>query len=332
MQQFRVGGRTLRSAMGLACLLAALVLHTAARPVHAEEALTTGSVKADAPQCDPSMSLAGRELPVNTTNGPQFGRLQFPQTLPLADKEVVLTFDDGPHPTRTAAILDVLDQYCVKAVFFVIGKMALEHPQVVRDVARRGHVIGTHTLSHTFKLLKMDAQQQAVEIDGGFAALSRVLGGPVAPIFRFPGFIQSPELISALSRRDISVWSVDVITADSWFSGARIAERLFAGLDARGHGIVLMHDIKKATAESLPGILRKLKEKGYTIPRVTVVPTFMPAEPLLAAVDGPRTQLPQSGPRQPQKSGGARVAARSPAQPARARPALPEYQEQLDQP
>jgi peptidoglycan/xylan/chitin deacetylase (PgdA/CDA1 family) len=313
--------------MGLACLLAAQALSPLALPARADDVLTTGAVKADPPQCEPAQSLLGRELSVNTTEGPRFGTVQFPQTLPLAEKEVVLTFDDGPHPQRTPAILDALDKYCVKAVFFVVGSMVLEYPLIVRDIARRGHMIGTHTMSHPFNLLKMSAEQQAAEINGGFAALAHVLGGPVAPIFRFPGFLHSKDLLEGLAKRDISVWSVDIVTGDSWHGGAKISDGLFAKLGEAGRGMVLMHDIKKATAEAVPGILRKLKDKGYTVPRVTVPPTLMPAEPLLASVDGPRPHPPRLAPRQPQKSGNAQVAARSPAQPPRARPDLPEFQE-----
>ena len=294
-----------------------------------DQALVTSSIKTDAPQCEAGQSLAGRELPVDPTGGPRFGTVQFPESLPLNDKEVVLTFDDGPHPTRTREILDTLDRYCVKAVFFIVGEMAIEHPDILRDVARRGHVIGTHSYSHPFNLPRMDKDSQAREIDGGFAAVSHVLGGPVAPIFRFPGLAHNHELLADMSRRNISVWSVDVITGDSWFSATHLADRLFSRLAEKGRGIVLMHDIKKQTADSLPGILEKLKAKNYTIPRVTVAPTLMPEEQLLASFDASKPRL-QPGllHRASQRSGNARVATRSAARPQRARPDVPEFQEQ----
>jgi peptidoglycan/xylan/chitin deacetylase (PgdA/CDA1 family) len=320
----------------VALLLAALAVfmpisgvETGTRTALTDDALITSSTQADAPQCEAAHSLAGRELPVDPTGGPRFGTVQFPESLPLNDKEVVLTFDDGPHPTRTPEILDTLDRYCVKAVFFIVGEMAIEHPDVLRDVARRGHVIGTHTYTHPFNLPRMDKDSQAREIDGGFAAVAHVLGGPIAPIFRFPGLAHDHGLLADMSRRNISVWSVDVITGDSWFSAAHLASRLFSRLAEKGRGIVLMHDIKKQTADSLPGILEKLKAKGYTIPRVTVAPTLMPEEQLLASFDASKPRL-QPGllHRAPQRSGSARVATRSAVRPQRARPDVPEFQEQ----
>lgn len=278
---------------------------------------TTASVAPEATRCDPAMSLAGRHLPIDVTSGPRFGGLQFPQTLPLAEKEVVLTFDDGPHPTRTPAILDTLDKYCVKAVFFVVGQMVMAHPDVVREVGRRGHLIGTHTYSHPYNILKMDSQRQAAEIDNGFAALAHVMGGPIAPMFRFPGLLHSPELLTSLSQRGISVWSVDLISGDSYFGARQISDRLFRDLGDNGRGIILMHDLKKATVEGLPGILRQLKEKGYTVPHVTVAPTLQPAEPLMAAIGTTRSPSPQTVSHQPQRQGGTQITDRSAPQPPR---------------
>jgi peptidoglycan-N-acetylglucosamine deacetylase len=223
----------------------------------------------------------------------------------------VLTFDDGPHATRTTPILDALDRYCVKAVFFSIGEMALENPQVLREVARRGHVIGTHTFSHPLSLPRLGEPRALNEIMGGFAAVGHALGGPVAPLFRFPGFNQSSALLAELEKRDISVWSVDVITNDSYVGGRSITERLFDQLDKRGHGIVLMHDIKKATMETLPGILQMLKEKGYTVPRVVIAPTITPDEQILAGIEETKPRRWQAAiHRASEKSGNAVVADR----------------------
>jgi peptidoglycan/xylan/chitin deacetylase (PgdA/CDA1 family) len=252
-------------------------------PADPNLSLLTSSTETAPPSCDPAKSLAGRQLPIEAKEGQRFGTVQFPGTLPLHDKEVVLTFDDGPHPTRTRPILDILDRYCVKAVFFSIGEMALEHPDVLRDVAARGHLIGTHTFSHPFNMARLGKERAEAEIDAGFAAVSHVLGGPVAPLFRFPGLAQSRALLDDLSQRRISVWSVDVITEDSFVSGPYMTARLFSQLEKDGRGIVLMHDIKKATAESLEGILQTLKDKGYSVPQVTMAADFMPDAHLLEA-------------------------------------------------
>ena len=76
---------------------------------------------------------------------PRVGLKQFPQTLPLGDHEVVLTFDDGPWPATTPKVLAALAAQCVRATFFLIGKPASEHPELVRRIAAEGHTIGHHT-------------------------------------------------------------------------------------------------------------------------------------------------------------------------------------------
>jgi peptidoglycan/xylan/chitin deacetylase (PgdA/CDA1 family) len=262
-------------------------------------------------RCEAARSLAGREVPVDTQGGPRLGTVQFPDTLPLKAKEVVLTFDDGPHSTRTRAILDALDRYCVKAVFFVVGARAMAHPDVLRDVARRGHVIGTHSFSHPLNMARLAKTEAVWDIDAGFAAVAQVLGGPVAPLFRFPGFAHSRELLSEMSERNISVWSVDVVTDDSFIGGQRMTERLFERLGQEGRGMVLLHDIKRSTAQMLPGILERLKAEGYSIPRVTVAPTITPDERQMATLEAPRPtrSAPQQGllHRASEKSGSAPV-------------------------
>jgi peptidoglycan-N-acetylglucosamine deacetylase len=246
----------------------------------------TGSTESAEPQCAAEKSLAGRELTIDSTGGPRFGSLQFSESLPLGDKEVVLTFDDGPHSTRTPAILDILDRYCVKAVFFLVGKMALERPEILREIARRGHVIGAHSFSHPRSLARLGKGRASAEIEMGFAAVAHALGGPVAPLFRFPGLNHSDALLSYLAARNISIWSVDVISGDTELRGARhLPGRLFSRLEKRGRGIILFHDTKRATAASLSSILDRLKAEGYSTPRIASTPAVMPDEGLIAALE-----------------------------------------------
>jgi peptidoglycan/xylan/chitin deacetylase (PgdA/CDA1 family) len=248
-------------------------------------AIATVGPEPSGPHCAAEKSLAGRELGVDTTGGPRFGGLQFPGELSLQDKEVILTFDDGPHPNRTPAVLDILDSYCIKAVFFIVGRMALEQPEILREIARRGHVIGTHTFSHPRSLPRLGAARANAEIEMGFAAVSHALEGPVAPLFRFPGLNHSDALLSYLSARNISPWSVDVISGDTESpSVKRLPGRLFARLEKKGRGIVLFHDTKRNTAATLPLILDRLKAEGYTVPHVAVTPTVMPDEGLIATL------------------------------------------------
>src|SRR3954462_15507631 len=109
-------------------------------------AALTSIASPEAAECPRKDALGtSRVLSVDAKTTPQVGLKRFPQTLPLADREVVLTFDDGPYPPTTAKVLAALAQECVRATFFLIGLPASEHPDMVKRIAREGHTIGHHT-------------------------------------------------------------------------------------------------------------------------------------------------------------------------------------------
>ena len=133
-----------------------------------------------------------RVLHIEAATTPRVGLKSFPQTLPLGDHEVVLTFDDGPWPRTTARVLAALAHECVRATFFLIGKPALEHPDLVRKIVADAHTIGHHTWSHR-SLTRIKPSEATEEIDHGISAVEMVLHGvatttPGTPFFRFPGF------------------------------------------------------------------------------------------------------------------------------------------------
>src|SRR5947209_9689814 len=97
---------------------------------------------------NPDALGTARMLEVDAATTPRVGRKQFPQTLPLAPKEVVLTFDDGPWPGTTPRILDTLKRECVQASFFLLGRSAAAHPALARREIAEGHTVGNHTYSH----------------------------------------------------------------------------------------------------------------------------------------------------------------------------------------
>src|SRR3954451_9983923 len=88
-----------------------------------------------------------RTLTVDSAAYPRVGLKSFPQSLPLGDREVVLTFDDGPSPPNPRRVLAPLERECVRATFFLIGKSASEHPELVQRIAAEGHSVGHHTWS-----------------------------------------------------------------------------------------------------------------------------------------------------------------------------------------
>src|ERR1700731_3423250 len=125
------------------------------------------SATAGAAEC-PRAGVLGtsRILHVDAATTPQVGSKEFPQTLPLWDHEVVLTFDDGPWPPTTPKVLEALAAQCVRATFFLIGKPASEHPELVRRIAAQGHTIGHHTWTH-FSLAQIKPEDAVDQIDHG---------------------------------------------------------------------------------------------------------------------------------------------------------------------
>jgi len=224
---------------------------------------------------NPDALGTARTLAVDPALTPRVGRKQFPQTLPLARKEVVLTFDDGPWPATTGRVLDALKRECVKATFFLIGRNAAANAALARRELAEGHTVAHHTNQHPL-LNRMSTAAAEAEIDRGFAAVDTALYGrvghaPVTPFFRFPGFASSKALLDALAHRGIVVFGADLWASD-WnpMSPDQELALVLARLQAVGGGIVLFHDTKTQTAAMLPAFLRALKSRGYNV--VHVVP------------------------------------------------------------
>jgi peptidoglycan/xylan/chitin deacetylase (PgdA/CDA1 family) len=219
------------------------------------------------PCANPDALGIGRVVEIDTTGGPGFGFEHFKQLDFLKDKEVVLTFDDGPWPGNTPAVLKALADECTTGIFFSIGKHATYYPEILKQVAAAGHTIGTHTWGHTtLTNKKLTEQQRKDEIEKGFSAVKWALGASPAPFFRFPALQHPPEMVTYLGTRNIAMFSCDL---DSFDFKARNAQQVidvtFKKLDKFGKGIILMHDFHKHTAEALPALLRKLKAGGYKV-------------------------------------------------------------------
>ena len=208
-----------------------------------------------------------RVVEIDTTGGPGFGFEHFKQFDFLADKEVVLTFDDGPWPGNTPAVLKALADECTKAVFFPIGKHATYHPEILRQVAAAGHTIGAHTWSHAnLNSKKMTEQGAKDEIEKGYSAVKMALGTAPAPFFRFPELQHGPAAMAYLGTRNVAMFSCDADSFDfKAKDAAQIVNTVMTKIDKLGKGIILMHDFQKHTAEALPTLLRRLKAGGYKV-------------------------------------------------------------------
>ncbi len=205
-------------------------------------------------------TLAGRTLAVASTSD-----------IILRPGEVVLTFDDGPRPGKTMAILDALDARGVKATFLMLGSAAKAHPELARTVALRGHTVGSHTFDHV-DLSKVSRQEAMDEVARGEEAVARALEGAgqgLSPFFRFPYLAQSGFLRTSLQQSDMIILDVDIDSKDYYKeSAAAVSARTLAALDARGSGVILFHDIHQRTVDMLPDFLVELEARGYSVVRL----------------------------------------------------------------
>jgi len=229
---------------------------------------------------NPNALGIARTVEVDTTGGPAFGSEQYKANDFLLLKEIVLTFDDGPSP-HTRAVLDALAQHCTKAIFFPVGKQALRHPEILKEVAAAGHTIGGHTWSHANLASKMSWPKRAAqkgnaelsmnsgaieEIEKGFSAIKLAIGEAPAPFFRFP-YLQAPkEAMEYMATRNIAVFSHDLDSFDfRKGSPEDVIKSVLSKLERKGKGIILMHDLKQHTAAALPQLLSELKAQGFKV-------------------------------------------------------------------
>jgi peptidoglycan-N-acetylglucosamine deacetylase len=226
-----------------------------------------GAPQAKTVCANPDALGVSRVVEIDTTGGPGFGFEHFKQLDFLADKEVVLTFDDGPWPVNTPAVLKALADECTKAVFFPIGKHATYHPEILKQVAAAGHTVGAHTWSHAnLNSKKITDQQAKDEIEKGYSAVKMALGAAPAPFFRFPELQHGPAAMAYLGTRNIAMFSCDVDSFDFRAKDSnQIINTVMTKLDKAGKGIILMHDFQKHTGEALPTLLRRMKAGGYKI-------------------------------------------------------------------
>ncbi|HEY0572242.1 MAG TPA: polysaccharide deacetylase family protein [Enterovirga sp.] len=253
------------------CALAAIVAAS----------LVLGPGVASAETCAGNTEAIGtsRTIVVDPREHSRIGSMQYVETLPLAAKEVVLTFDDGPLPQHTGRVLETLAAECVKATFFIVGRMARAYPEWVRKVHDAGHTIGTHTHNHPRYFRRLSADNGVTEIQDGIAATQAALGEGRAPspFFRFPGFGRTDEAEQFLAANGLMTWGADV-PADDWMhlTPQQVIQRAMSRLEQKGRGVLLLHDIQPVTVKALPELLRTLKAAGYRIVHVVAATSERP--------------------------------------------------------
>jgi peptidoglycan/xylan/chitin deacetylase (PgdA/CDA1 family) len=275
MRKFPVASGSALVAVAIALLTTSQIASAAsapAAPAGSTDAVTPPPApkSASASCANPDAFSVSRVVEIDTTGGPAFGTEHFKQYDFLRDKEVVLTFDDGPWPENTPAVLKALQDNCAKATFFEIGEHATWRPDLTKELVAAGMTVGTHTWSHK-DLAKnpyaKDIEQAKQEIEMGVSAVHMAAaGGPVAPFFRFPDLQQPAELMTYLGTRNIATFSTDIDTFDfKLHKPDDVIKSALTKLAKNGKGIILMHDFQHGTAEAMPELLRQLKANGYKL-------------------------------------------------------------------
>ncbi len=179
------------------------------------------------------------------------------------ENSILFTFDDGPNKQITPQILSILDDYEVRAIFFLVGRFAKEHPEIVREIKRRGHFIGNHSFNHPNRRIfsysenlaeLTSTQELLLELTGEEPSFFRPPLGLVSPI----GFFLSERM-----KLKTILWSY---STDEWGRRKGMDARTIAShatSSIRNGDIVLMHDDNEKSAEILKLILPKLKEAGF---------------------------------------------------------------------
>ena len=264
-------------ALGAAVLCLLSAAGCASRPKNAAEGAAATPLAFAGSSIDPvSLRLAGPYLGDRKTS--LTGRTILVKSIgdiALKKGEVVLTFDDGPAPKYTNAVLDALDGQGVKATFLMVGQMAETYPAIARKVVASGQTIGSHTYRHRdLQNLAFDAAM--TEIMRGERVVEKATAVDAA-FFRFPYLADRPSLRQRISEQGIVAIDVDVDSKDYFKSTpAAVVNRTMTALRKRGHGIILMHDIHKRTGNMLPTLLDELKAGGYKVVTLRHKRTRMP--------------------------------------------------------
>jgi peptidoglycan/xylan/chitin deacetylase (PgdA/CDA1 family) len=258
-------------------------------------ALSHGATAAPA-QCPREGTLGtSRVLAVDPKIYPRVGLKSFPDTLPLRDHEIVLTFDDGPSPPMTNKVLDTLAADCVHATFFLVGKPASGRSALVKRIAAEGHTIGYHSYTHA-NLAHIAPEAAVEEIDRGIAGVEMALHGvstttPSTPFFRFPYFDSTPAELDLLEARGIAVFGADFWASD-WerMSPEQELKLVTSRLEEIHKGILLLHDPQQRTVAMLPAFLRYLRDHDYHVVHIVPASTTQSAQ-------GPEPALHGEGPK-----------------------------------
>lgn len=184
----------------------------------------------------------------------------------VKNKSVALTFDDGPSPEGTLEILEILDNYSIKAAFFCIGKHVDLYPEILKKIDEQGHLIGNHSYSHHPVFDLFPTRKVQADLILANESIEKVIGKKTL-LFRPPYGVTNPMLSSVLQKLKLisigwSIRSLDTVFSDKDKLFKRVTRNVKPG------DIFLFHDKCKVTVQILPALIEYLIAEGYVIERV----------------------------------------------------------------
>jgi peptidoglycan/xylan/chitin deacetylase (PgdA/CDA1 family) len=209
-----------------------------------------------------------RGLAVEARSGPSVARITVDPSVgklwrvrPPRRGQIALTFDDGPHPVCTPAILKILDQHQIKANFFLTGEHAQQYPELAREIVEQGHIVGSHSFDHP-DLAALKLHDAQANIIAGHDAV-RVASGTQTPFFRFPYHSHNEELASFVASVGLLHFLQDIDSRD-WCAKtpSEIIDEVCDRFDTLDNGIVVLHDCLDVTVQALSPLLEKLSGKA----------------------------------------------------------------------
>ncbi len=217
-------------------------------------------IRANPIGCTPSMETRVIELPEEPTDVKSL----------LRHKEVVITFDDGPHAWRTQSVLNILDEYCLKATFFLQGSNTQRHPRIAAEIQSRGHSVGSHTFQHR-NLTELSLEAALKEVQNGEDALTEALkNSPIKAsprLFRFPFVAATPELRNALYEQGFQIIDVQADGADWTRNSPEDSTQLILEKLSKHNerGIILLHDPFSKSDQRTEHLIKALIDRGYKL-------------------------------------------------------------------